>query len=200
MAQSITREDIIRKAANIIHAHGFNAADIQQILTAAGIPKGSFCFYFKSKEDFGITVIDYFTAKTGEIFQRYLTDKEIPPVKRLERLFEHFEAAFEKSGNALGCPIGNLSLELADTNERLRAHLEAVIKGLIAAIESCLLEAKEDLSLQDDLDTADTARFIFHSFEGAILHMKVEKNIEPYRAFRRYLAGYLKREVVPMIA
>lgn len=194
MAQSTIREDIIRKGANLIHAQGFKATGIQQILNAAGIPKGSFYFYFKSKEDFGIAVIDYFTATTGEIFRRYLENKKIPPLRRLESLFEHFEATFEKSGNALGCPIGNLSLELADINERLRAHLGTVIKELITGIESCLREAKRDKSLPTDLDTVDTACFIFHAFEGAIMHMKVEKSIEPYRAFRRYLSGYLKND------
>jgi TetR/AcrR family transcriptional regulator, transcriptional repressor for nem operon len=194
MAQSSTREEIIRKGADLIHAQGFNATGIQQILNAAGIPKGSFYFYFKSKEDFGLTVIDYFTSTFGEIFRRYLADKKIPPLRRLEKLFEYYETAFEKSGNALGCPIGNLSLELADTNERLRVRLEAAIKELVAGIESCLREAKQDLSIPADLDTADTARFIFHSFEGAILHMKVEKSIEPYQAFRRYLSGYLNND------
>jgi TetR/AcrR family transcriptional regulator, transcriptional repressor for nem operon len=192
MTQSSAREEIIRKGADLIHAQGFNATGIQQILNAADIPKGSFYFYFKSKEDFGLSVIDYFTATTGSIFERYLGDKKIPPVRRLEKLFEHYETAFEKSGHALGCPIGNLSLELADTNERLRLHLEAVIKELIAGIESCLKEAKRAKSITANLDTGDTARFIFHAFEGAILHMKVEKSIEPYRAFRRYLSGYLK--------
>jgi hypothetical protein len=36
------------------------------------------------------------------------------------------------------------------------------------------------------------ARFIFHGLEGAILHMKVVKSIEPIRTFRRYLSAYLK--------
>jgi TetR/AcrR family transcriptional regulator, transcriptional repressor for nem operon len=196
MTQKSTREEIIRKGANLIHAQGFKATGLQQILNAAGIPKGSFYFYFKSKEDFGLSVIDYFTATFGDIFKRYLGNTKIPPTKRLEKLFEYFETAFEKSGNSLGCPIGNLSLELADTNERLRIHLDAVIKELIAGIESCLTEAKRDKSIPADLDTTDTARFIFHAFEGAILHMKVEKSIEPFRAFRRYLAGYLNRDVI----
>jgi TetR/AcrR family transcriptional regulator, transcriptional repressor for nem operon len=197
MAQRSTREEIIRKGAKLVHAQGFKTTGIQQILDAAGIPKGSFYFYFKSKEDFGLTVIDYFTVTVSEIFRRYLGDKQIPPVSRLERLFEHYEAAFEKSGNALGCPIGNLSLELADTNERLRVRLEAVVKELIRQIESCLLEAKRDKSMPADLNAADGALFIFHAFEGAVLHMKVEKCIEPYQAFRRYLSGYLKNNKMP---
>jgi TetR/AcrR family transcriptional repressor of nem operon len=192
MARTNTREEIIRKGAELIHAQGFNATGLQQILQAVSIPKGSFYFYFKSKEDFGLEIIDYFSAIINGIFTRYLSDKKIVPLKRLEKLFDFFEAAFQKNGSALGCPIGNLSLELADTNERLRVHLGGAIEMLIAQIEFCLQEAKRDKSLPASLNTADAARFIFHGFEGSVLHMKVVKSIEPFRAFRSYLTGYFK--------
>jgi TetR/AcrR family transcriptional regulator, transcriptional repressor for nem operon len=191
MARTDTREKIIRKGAELIYAQGFNATGLQQILQAVGIPKGSFYFYFKSKEDFGVAIIDYFNEMISGIFTRYLNDKKIPPMKRLEKLFEYFESIFQKSGYTLGCPIGNLSLELADTNERLRMHLEGVIERLIAQIESCLKEARRDKSIPAGLNTADTAHFIFHGFEGAVLNMKVVKNIEPFRVFRSCMFGYL---------
>jgi TetR/AcrR family transcriptional repressor of nem operon len=194
MARTNTREEIIRKGAELIHAQGFNATGLQQILQTAGIPKGSFYFYFKSKEDFGLEIIDYFNTIISGIFTRYLGDKKIPPLKRLEKLFDFYEAAFQKSGCSLGCPIGNLSLELADTSERLRVHLVSVIEALIAQIELCLKEAKRDKSIPASMNTTDTARFIFHGFEGAVLHMKVVKSIEPFRAFRSYLFGYFKKQ------
>lgn len=192
MARTNTREEIVRKGAELIHAQGFNATGLQQILQAAGIPKGSFYFYFKSKEDFGLAIIDYFNAVIGEIFTHYLSDKKTPPLKRLDKLFGFFEASFQKSGYALGCPIGNLSLELADTNERLRVHLASVIETLIAQLASCLQEAKGDQSVPADLNAADTARFIFQGFEGAVMHMKVVKSIEPFQGFRNYLLEYFK--------
>jgi len=192
MVQTNTREEIIRKGAELIHAQGFNATGLQQILKTAGIPKGSFYFYFKSKEDFGLEIIEYFNAMISGILAHYLDDKKIPPIRRLEKLFEFFEASFQKSDYTLGCPIGNLSLELADTNERLRAHLEGVIEALIAQIELCLQEAKRDKAIPASLNTVDTARLIFYGFEGAVLHMKVVKNIEPFRALRSYLTGYFK--------
>jgi TetR/AcrR family transcriptional repressor of nem operon len=192
MARTNTREEIIRKGAGLIHAQGFNATGLQQILQAAGIPKGSFYFYFKSKDDFGLEVINYFSTGISTVFSRYLTDKTIPPIDRLESLFDYFESVFEKNGYGLGCPIGNLSLELSDTNERLRAHLENVIEKLVAQIASCLQEAQHDQSLPATLNTSDTAHFIFHGFEGAVLHMKVTKNIEPFRIFRCCLTEYFK--------
>ena len=70
----------------------------------------------------------------------------------------------------------------------MRSYVGRYCKSNPDGIESCLREAKQDQSV-----SADTARFIFHAFEGAIMHKKVEKSIEPYRAFRRYLSGYLKK-------
>jgi len=192
MARTNAREEIIRRGAELIHAQGFHATGLKQILQAVGIPKGSFYFYFKSKDDFGLEIIDYFQAAISGIFRRYLNDKKIPPLRRLDNLFEYYETAFQKNGSARGCPIGNLSLELADSNERLRFHLGIVIDALVAQIELCLQDARRDKSLPADLNTAEAARFVFHGFEGAVLHMKVVKSIEPFRSFRNYYSGYLK--------
>lgn len=190
-AKTSTREEIIRQGAELIHARGYRATGIQQILDAAGIPKGSFYFYFKSKDDFGCAVIDYFTLIINDIYARYLRETGVMPLERLNKLLDYFEASFEKSGATLGCPIGNLSLELADDKEDLRNRLQAAVEGFITQIESCLNEAKEKKQLSAGLNTADTAHLIFHGLEGAILHMKVAKNVEPLRAFRRYLGVYL---------
>lgn len=189
---SNTREKIISKGAQLIHAQGYKATGIQQILDVAGIPKGSFYFYFKSKDDFGCAVIDHFTLTIGEIFAGYLRDTRVSPLERLKNLLDYYESAFKKSGATLGCPIGNLALELADANEALRVRLQVAIEELITQIESCLEEARNSRLLPPGLNTADTARFIFHGLEGAILHMKVAKSIEPIRTFRRYLSAYLK--------
>jgi TetR/AcrR family transcriptional repressor of nem operon len=189
---SNTRERIISKGAQLIHAQGYKATGIQQILDVAGIPKGSFYFYFKSKDDFGCAVIDHFTLTIGEIFTGHLSDVRVSPLERLEKLLNYYESAFKKSGATLGCPIGNLALELADANETLRLRLQIAIEELITQIETCLEEARNSRLLPPELNTADTARLIFHGLEGAILHMKVVKSIEPIRTFRRYLSAYLK--------
>ena len=121
-----------------------------------------------------------------------LRDTRITPLDRLNKLLEFYEAAFKKSGATLGCPIGNLSLELADANEQLRKRLQAAVEGFIKEIEECLEEAEKSRQLSTGLNTADTAHLIFYGLEGAILHMKVAKSIEPVRTFRKYLNTYLR--------
>ncbi|MDD5167205.1 MAG: TetR/AcrR family transcriptional regulator [Syntrophales bacterium] len=186
-----TREEIIRKGSELIHAKGYNATGIQQILQAAGVPKGSFYFYFKSKEDFGLAVIDYFTSTMGGVFVKYLADTTMAPLQRLDGIFAYCETFYEQMGSARGCPFGNLSLEMAGTSERLRLHLNSVIGKLVSGIEACLKEARDNGVLPADIDAADAAQAVFHGLEGAILHMKVAKSMEPFRAFRRYIFAYL---------
>ena len=59
MTKRPTKTRIIAEGAKIIQKNGFNNTGILDVLRAADVPKGSFYFYFKSKEDFGLEVINY---------------------------------------------------------------------------------------------------------------------------------------------
>ncbi len=190
-AQATTRDQIITRGAALIHSQGFNATGLQQVLDGAGVPKGSFYFYFKSKEEFGLAIIDRFADVIGALFSRALDVPGVPALERLGRLLDTYERIFVKSGFTLGCPIGNLSLEMADSSERFRARLQEVIGSLIARIESCLAEAKSAGALSPSCDTAESAHLLFQGLEGAILQMKVTKSVEPLRLFRKYISIYL---------
>jgi len=56
-----TRQQILDTAKGIILGKGFAAVGLNEILSTAGVPKGSFYHYFKSKEQFGDALLeDYF--------------------------------------------------------------------------------------------------------------------------------------------
>ncbi|NQU32773.1 MAG: TetR/AcrR family transcriptional regulator, partial [Bacteroidetes bacterium] len=78
---------IIQKSIHIMHLKGYNATGVQELVDAAGIPKGSFYNYFKSKEDFAIDALTYFADRFQKTIEQHLNDKTFTPVKRLEKLF-----------------------------------------------------------------------------------------------------------------
>ena len=47
---SKVREKIVAAALDRFHVLGYTAAGVQEIVDAAGVPKGSFYNYFKAKE------------------------------------------------------------------------------------------------------------------------------------------------------
>jgi len=53
MVSKDTRNTLLQAAKQVILTKGYAACGLSEILAAAGVPKGSFYHYFKSKEDFG---------------------------------------------------------------------------------------------------------------------------------------------------
>jgi len=56
-----------------------------------------------------------------------------------------------------------------------------------AMIESCLFEAIEKEEFQNDIPVPEIAAYIINSWEGALLRMKVSRDISPLLVFERIL-------------
>ncbi len=194
MTRKDARMAILDKGARIIHRKGFNHTGVQEILDAAGVPKGSFYHYFKSKEDFGLNILDYYAAYLiGRV--EILQDKNGQPIKRLKDFFDGFLLFFESIGCELGCPIGNLSQEMGDLSPAFRKRLEEIFLMMRSRIEGVLNEALRDGAIPGSLDARETADFIINSWEGAIVRMKVQKNTEALRLFDRMIFGCILKPI-----
>ncbi len=189
MVKEETRTRIIQEGARIIHEKGFNNTGVQEILQAAGVPKGSFYFYFKSKEDFGLAVIDYFSEFMGGRINAHLSDDSLPHVGRLKSFFHEMTLFFRQEGYSRGCPIGNMAQELADLNDTFRMKLKESLDAMESAIARCLRAAHDAGEIEPDLNPGETAYFILNSWEGALTRMKTEKNLEPLIVFDRIVFG-----------
>ena len=74
---------LLNKGIELLWAKGYNATSVNDIVKAAEIPKGSFYFYFDSKEDFAVQALEkYFNQQFVPAFE-VLQNKEISPKERL---------------------------------------------------------------------------------------------------------------------
>ncbi len=168
------KEEIIKIAADLIHAYGYNNLGIKRILDEANIPKGSFYYYFDSKEDLAVSVIEYHIEKTKVVMSQ--ADRSVDGLRGFfTSVFRQLEIVEFKNG----CPIGNLILELADLSESIRKKLLKWNEYLENEICNILTHSK----LQNKIAPEIMASFIVASFEGAIMKAKLEKSSEPFRSF-----------------
>jgi TetR/AcrR family transcriptional repressor of nem operon len=188
-----TKDIIIAHAARIIRKKGFNNTGIAEILSSAGVPKGSFYFYFKSKEDLGLALVDYYYRVITSMGEPLLRDSDPSPRKRLEKFFLAFEDLFESEDWKSGCPLGNLTQEMGTLNPAFRLKLRNAFNGMEKGLEDCLEEARRAGEMETEVDVAEIANFILNSWEGAILRMKAEGNTESLAIFRRVIFGTLLR-------
>jgi TetR/AcrR family transcriptional regulator, transcriptional repressor for nem operon len=183
MAKETTRLRILAEGARIIYENGYHNTGIQEILDAAGVPKGSFYFYFKSKEDFGLQLIDFYMDDVSATLAEQIGSAEDDPIGRLRSFFLHMKEMSEQKGCKGGCPIGNLTQEMADLKETFRIRLNQVFSHMSNLIAACLEQARSRGQIDSSLDAHETADFILNSWEGALLRMKAQCSIEPLVVF-----------------
>ena len=64
-----SRQRLIECAAELFWKNGYSATGISEILKQTGLPKGSFYFYFKSKDELAVAVTEYYQKILLEYFQ-----------------------------------------------------------------------------------------------------------------------------------
>ncbi|MBF0234495.1 MAG: TetR family transcriptional regulator C-terminal domain-containing protein [Desulfamplus sp.] len=181
-----TKEKIIQAAFGIIHKKGFNNTGIQEILKTAGVPKGSFYFYFQNKDDLGLHLIDYFLDSFISMADETLkTNKS--PIAQLRLFFDQLLNNCEMAGFQGGCLIGNLAQESGGLSDAFRVKLKEAFDVIQGKIGEFLQNAVSNNELPKTTDVDETAGFILSGLEGAILQMKVSKNTRPFRVFNHFI-------------
>jgi len=179
-----TRELLLGKGAEIMHRKGFHDSGIQEVLESTGVPKGSFYYYFKSKEDFGLQVIDIYAGVMFGVMEAVMKNADKPVTGRLKEFFRAMTEHAVKS-DYTGCPLGNLSQEMGSASEAFRQKLNKVFDKLEKDIAGYLGEAQKTGEVRETFDPKEFAIFLSSSWEGALLRMKLTRDTVPYEIFER---------------
>lgn len=173
------KNKLLQIGAKYVHLKGFNNTGLQEILKEANVPKGSFYFYFKSKEQFGLEIIDVFINFFEKEIGSALSDKSISGLNRIRSFLNSTMKGLENSNYKGGCPIGNLALEMGDLNENFRLKLSDAFSKMEEKILDCLIDAQSAEEISQSIDIKSSANFIINSWEGAMVRMKAEKSSRP---------------------
>ncbi|WP_422739272.1 TetR family transcriptional regulator C-terminal domain-containing protein [Micromonospora sp. WMMD729] len=173
---SDAKNKILDAAAALIEQRGYTALGVAEICAVAGVPKGSFYYFFESKQALARTVIDEHWATQRRQWEQLL-GSERDPLQRLRDLFEATEevqrAGQQKAGVVAGCLFGNLALELSNQAEEIRTRLQEIFEEQISLIEQVVAEAKERGLAGSSVDSREAARSIVAQIEGRVLLAKL---------------------------
>lgn len=182
-----TRMRLISAGTEILSEKGFASTGIEEVLSKAGVPRGSFYYYFDSKVAFGLAVIENYEYIWDQKLTRLLRDPAIAPLDRIDNYISESMRGLEKYAFRRGCLIGNLGQEMASMDELFRTRVFEVFTSWAKYIADCLDDAKRHGSLSDDANVEQIARFFWFAWEGAILQAKLEQSVQPVQEFRAVL-------------
>lgn len=188
MKRKIHIEDILQSGYDLFYDKGYGVSGVNEITSRIGIPKGSFYNYFKSKEEFGIAVLDFYLSSNEDFLDKTLLNNKNSPITNLKKYFLSFIEIQENVYHSTrGCLLGNLTIELADVNPVFQEKTKIGFANAVAIIEQCLENAKDLEEVDRNMDTHQTANFLMNSWQGAMLRMKAEKTTEPLNNFYKVI-------------
>lgn len=161
-------------AAALFRSQGYHGTALQDILAAAGSPRGSLYFHFPGgKEEIGSAAL----TQSGETVRKTIAqaaESSVDAETFLTRVIRAMATNLEKSNFRDGCPIATTALETSAQSEVLGAASRA-------AFQTWELEIKRGL-FRCGLPAGDAdliATLVLSQLEGALLLARTYRSLEP---------------------
>lgn len=158
---------------------GYTAVGLAEVVAAAGVPKGSFYYYFKSKEEFGQALLgEYFTNYLA-IVDGLLTGKG-SGAERLIRYLQYWTTTQGSDFPDDKCLVVKLGPEMCDLSEDMRLVLKKGADAIIGRIARCAAEGQSDGSVTGTVPAPELAKSLYELWLGASLLAKLDKSTAPF--------------------
>ncbi|MEM8875806.1 MAG: TetR family transcriptional regulator C-terminal domain-containing protein [Planctomycetota bacterium] len=177
------RERMIEVGTDVIGQKGYHGCGLNEILKTAGVPKGSFYHYFKSKEDFGVAIVEDFTARYGLKLTQKLTDRRKPAIDRLRSHFQDAEGWYDKNGFDQTCLVAKLGMDVASMSPDMQEALKSGMGHWKSIFARCLREAQEHGEIAESWDPDLLASFLLDAWEGVAVQTQIMRSTQAIRDF-----------------
>jgi TetR/AcrR family transcriptional repressor of nem operon len=187
-----TKRKLVDAGVKLMRSRGFNATTVDDICAAAGVTKGGFFHYFKSKDDVAKAAALRFQENKRRTFQEAPFRKLPDP---LDRVFGRLDFAMGSIGGerhlTKGCLIGVLAQELSFTNPELRNVCHDIFSGVARDFEADLAEAKAVHAPTAGIEPKNLAMLYVSIVQGSLMLAKASGSndifLENMQQFRQYL-------------
>lgn len=186
-----TRDTLIETAARLFHEQGYAATGIATILREAEANPGSLYHSFTNKEALLEAVLKWYEENLWPVVLGPIEEAQPDPIERVFDLLAWYRAGMEETKCRLGCPIGNLALEVSDAYPEVRPHIDVNFHNWAAGIEKWLNEARP--RLPRGYDTRALSRFVLTIMEGGLMQARAANDLGPFDDSVAVLRDYFKR-------
>ncbi len=170
---------------------GYGSTSIADILQAAGANSGSLYYFFPTKQDLLIAVLDRYLAGIYPMLLEPAWEGITDPVERVFALLGRYRQMLVDTDCFYGCPIGSLALELHEPDPSVREKLAANFDGWVGAVARCLDDAGD--RLPPTVDRRALASFALVTMEGGVMLSRTHRDLGAYDDAVRMLRDYIAR-------
>jgi AcrR family transcriptional regulator len=186
------RRRVLDAAAEAFQSRGYHSTSTHDIMRSAGVTGGALHHHFPSKKALGVAVIRERVAKAVEqawiepvLSARTATDGIL-------QAFSQISKGLDQRNVVLGCPLGNLAIELSLADADFREAIQDVFERWRKALAQ-KLRADRAAGILPEFDPDGFATFVVASYSGAVALAKAEQAADPLKTCARQLAAIMER-------
>ncbi len=192
-----TKRKLIDAGVSLMRHRGFNATTVDDICAEAGVTKGGFFHYFKSKDDLATAALVRFHELKAKHYADAPFRKLADP---LDRVFGRLDFAKDSAGGlkglTKGCLLGMFAQEMSFTNSEFRTICQNRFAQIAADFAVDLAEAKAVHAPRAGFTPKTVAMLYVSIVQGSLMLAKASEsnrvlieNIEQFRAYLGILFG-----------
>lgn len=182
---------LVEAARRLFWERGYEATSLQDVLGRARVKSGSLYYFFRTKEDLLLAVLDHYVDLLWPAVVEPAFGRTADPIERIFAILNGYREGLIYTGFTHGCPIGNLALEVSDESPRAREKIARNFEGWRKWISKCLEEASDRLPRGTDGERL--AMFVLAVMEGAVMQARAHHSLEPFDASVEELRHYFTR-------
>lgn len=156
----------------LFQSQGHAATSVHQIAAAAKVTGGALHHHFPTKKALGLAVINERVAPALEETWLHPVRSAASAGEGILQVFDALARDLDKQGSVRGCPVNNLSLELAFADSDYRTALRTLFDNWLSTIAS---------AFGDRPNAEALATLVVGAYSGAMAMAKVEQRGEPLR-------------------
>lgn len=173
-----TRQRLLETAFQLFHEQGYHATGVATILREAAVNPGSMYHYFSSKDDLLLKVLEFALSYLEPMVMGPVEAATADPVERIFALLGQYRARISSIECRMGCPIGNLALEVSDGNPDARELIHRNFENWAGRVAGWLNDAGD--ALPADVDRVKLARFVLTVMEGGLMQARAAGHMGPF--------------------
>ena len=197
-----TKRKLVDAGVNLMRARGFNATTVDEICSEAGVTKGGFFHYFKSKDELAKAALTRFREGKSQDFLNAPFRKLADPLDRVYGRLDFAKASSGGNGRLTkGCLIGVFAQELSFTHPELRGACQSSFARMAEDFEKDLTEAKSLYAPKAGFNPKSLAALYVTIVQGSLMLAKASEtntvlleNIEQFRHYVQSLFGRSSRK------
>ena len=177
-ANNQSKERILAGAKELFLARGYAATTVDAICEKVGLTKGSVYYFFDSKEDLGLAVLNWTLRRGTQMLASGPHVRILDPVEKAFAFLQHLEKCSPELWSG-GCLLGSFSMELADTNSRMQQAVASMFQAVADYFTEQLQPIAAQCAGKQVPSASELADTLLGILEGSIILAKAHR--EPAR-------------------